>query len=27
VNTDRAELDRVTQDCAQIINELHNLGR
>jgi 1-acyl-sn-glycerol-3-phosphate acyltransferase len=26
-STDRAELDRVTQECAKIINELHNLGR
>jgi 1-acyl-sn-glycerol-3-phosphate acyltransferase len=26
-STDRAELDRVTQDCANIINELHHLGR
>jgi 1-acyl-sn-glycerol-3-phosphate acyltransferase len=25
--TDRSELDRVTQECATIINQLHDLGR
>ncbi len=27
LSSDRAELDRVTQDCATIINQLHDLGR
>jgi 1-acyl-sn-glycerol-3-phosphate acyltransferase len=27
MSSDRAELDRVTQECAKIINELHTLGR